>query len=290
MLCNVVVTDHLLCATTHAEHFAHHQPSVGAFPPSVEKHPPRPSGRQRSLPGPSSLGSSRAKALRSAAGPCVGTVVSTPVQRAGMSAITVCCPVPTVPSAWKWPPCYNRSTFEEMSMSDCACVLPRAERGDLRTIRGRPERRWRPSTSSIGSASPWEACPEVGWQTAQMGPRGGDGPSHPAALAPRPSPAGPIRLQLSGHQGAPSSTAHLSRKGLLPLQPFGHPPLLRLHSTHNLDCRREKRNGKMLVGKEEASWNRTRDVECHPSHPQGLPLASRGADPHTADARLGCLI
>lgn len=109
-------------------------------------------------------------------------------------------------------------------MSDCACVLPRAERGDLRTIRGRPERRWRPSTSSIGSASPWEACPEVGWQTAQMGPRGGDGPSHPAALAPRPSPAGPIRLRLSGHQGAPSSTAHLSRKGLLPLQPFGHPP------------------------------------------------------------------
>jgi hypothetical protein len=130
---------------------------------------------------------------------------------------------------------------------------------DLRSTLGKPEgpsHRWKLGISYIGSASPWEACPEVGWQTAQKGPQGGDGPSHSAALAPRLSPAGPICLRLLSHQRALSSMAHLSHKGLPPLQPFGtHPPTpaplphlsLWLHSTYNLDCRREKDGGEMCV-------------------------------------------
>lgn len=107
-----------------------------------------------------------------------------------------------------------------------------------------PPGRWKPTISHKGSVSPWEACLKAGWQTAQKGPQGGDGPSHSATLAPKlPPSAGPVYLRLPSHQGAPSSMAHLSHKRLPPLQSFGisHP----LQSTHSLDCRREKRGGEV---------------------------------------------
>lgn len=158
--------------------------------------------------------------------------------------------------------------------------MPGAEQRDVRAIHGRPEGpscRWKPRAIYIGSSSPWEAYPEVGWQTAQMGPQGEDSPSYSASLAPRLSPAGPIRLRLPSHQRAPSSPF---TQGTPPLQPFGipppQPPPLRLHSTHNLDCGREKRDGKTWrgYGGGRLGWL-GQDSRCRmlPFPPTGSPLA-----------------